>query len=158
MSILLHMINLQYPFFPLSGQTSLCFLIPLKLCLRMNDSQSCPLISKRQTTRWKNWYRGRTCYITPLSLYRGAKTFQHGKIIYRGRICYVTAANDIDSELILRFKTRWKTNIEVMVGKTNTEAKYSTKYENAFVNNFETHGAWYLPALVGPDYPTRISL
>ena len=31
-----------------------------------------------------------------------------------------------------------------MVGKTNTKAKYSTcigaRYENAFVNNFETHG------------------
>ena len=32
-----------------------------------------------------------------------------------------------------------------MVGKTNTGAKYSTcigtGYENAFVNNFEAHGA-----------------
>ena len=48
-----------------------------------------------------------------------------------------------------------------MVGKTNTKAKYSTcvgtKYENAFANNFEANGASYLPALVGPDYPTRIS-
>ena len=83
------------------------------------------------------------------------------KIRYRGRTCYITAANDIDSELILRFKTRWKNNIEVMVGKTNTKAKYSTcvgtKYENAFVNNFDTNCASYLPALVGPDYPTRIS-
>ena len=47
--------------------------------------------------------------------------------------------------MILRFKKRWKTDIEVMVGKTNTKAKYSTcvstRYENAFVNNFETHGA-----------------
>ena len=38
-----------------------------------------------------------------------------------------------------------------MVGKTNTKAKYSTcvgtRYENGFVNNFETHGASYLPGL-----------
>ena len=35
--------------------------------------------------------------------------------------------------------------MEVMVGKTNTKAKYSTcvgtRYENGLVNNFETHGA-----------------
>ena len=35
--------------------------------------------------------------------------------------------------------------MKVMVGKTNTKAKYSTCvgtiYENGFVNNFETHGA-----------------
>ena len=55
--------------------------------------------------------------------------------------------NDINSELILRFQPRWKTDIEVMVGKTNTKAKYSTcvgtRYENGLVNNFETHGASY---------------
>ena len=49
--------------------------------------------------------------------------------------------NDINSELILRFQPRWKTDIEVMVGKTNTKAKYSTcvgtRYENGLVNNFE---------------------
>ena len=63
---------------------------------------------------------------------------------YRGRTCYITAASDINSELILRFQPRWKTDIEVMIGKTNTKAKYSTyvgtRYENEFVNNFETHG------------------
>ena len=56
--------------------------------------------------------------------------------------------NNINSELILRFQPRWKTDIEVMVGKTNTKAKYSTsvgtRYENGLVNNFETHGASYL--------------
>ena len=55
--------------------------------------------------------------------------------------------NDINSELILRFQPRWKTDIEVMVGKTNTKATYSTcvgtRYENGLVNNFETHGASY---------------
>ena len=55
--------------------------------------------------------------------------------------------NDINSELILRFQPRWKTDIEVMGGKTNTKAKYSTcvgtRYENGLVNNFETHGASY---------------
>ena len=34
----------------------------------------------------------------------------------------------------MKFKIRWKTNIEVMVGKTNAKAKYNTrvgtKYEN----------------------------
>ena len=63
---------------------------------------------------------------------------------YRGRTCYIMAASDINSELILRFQPRWKTDIEVMVGKTNTKAKYSTCvgtiYENGFINNFETHG------------------
>ena len=58
--------------------------------------------------------------------------------------------NDINSELILRFQPRWETDIEVMVGKTNTKAKYSTcagtKYENGLVNNFETHGASYILA------------
>ena len=39
-----------------------------------------------------------------------------------------------------------------MVGKTNTEAKYSTKYENAFVNNFETHGASYIPNKIPRDF------
>ena len=61
--------------------------------------------------------------------------------------------NDINSELILRFQPRWKTDIEVMVGKTNTKAKYSTcigtRYENGLANNFETHGA-SLP-LCGPS-------
>ena len=55
--------------------------------------------------------------------------------------------SDINNELILRFKPRWQTDIEVMVGKTNTKAKYSpcvgSRYENGFVNNFETHGASY---------------
>ena len=66
--------------------------------------------------------------------------------------------NDINSELILlRFQPRWKTDIEVMVGKTNTKAKYSTcvgtRYENGLVNNFESHGASYVTALHDlPEY------
>ena len=43
-----------------------------------------------------------------------------------------------------------------MVGKTNTRAKYSTcigtRYENAFVNNFETHGASYIPNKIPRDF------
>ena len=39
-----------------------------------------------------------------------------------------------------------------MVGKTNTKAKYSTcvgtRFENGFVNNFETHGASYVTDLL----------
>ena len=38
----------------------------------------------------------------------------------------IAAASDINRELILRFQPRSKTDIEVMVGKTNTKAKYST--------------------------------
>ena len=36
------------------------------------------------------------------------------------------AASDINSELILRFQPQGKTDIEVMGGKTDTKAKYST--------------------------------
>ena len=45
--------------------------------------------------------------------------------------------------------------MKVMVGKTNTKAKYSTCvgtiYENGFVNNFETHGMSYLASEKTPQ-------
>ena len=59
----------------------------------------------------------------------------------------IAAASDINRELILRFQPRWKTDIEVMVGKTNiprlniVHVMLNIVHENGFVNNFETHGA-----------------
>ena len=56
------------------------------------------------------------------------RRFQHGETIdiEEEHDCYITAASDIYSELISRFQPRWKTDIEVMVGKTNAKANYST--------------------------------
>ena len=62
--------------------------------------------------------------MTALSSYRVGEGFSTVKqLISRKNIA---AASDINRELISRFQPRWKTDIEVMVGKTNTKAKYST--------------------------------
>ena len=62
--------------------------------------------------------------MTALSSYRVGEGFSTVKQLISGK--NIAAASDINRELILRFQPRSKTDIEVMVGKTNTKAKYST--------------------------------